>query len=150
MYKLKQFSFYVFLASLLVLHGCASAPMASDKEDQRAKQFKPGNGMASIYVYRNETMGAALSKSVTLNGKMAGTTAADTYFWFHVKPGTHKVVSDNNLDNTITINAQAGKNYFIWQEMKMGLLVGGTKLSVVDEKTGRNGVLECRLIKQNN
>ncbi len=149
MYHLKQHVFYLFLASLLVLQGCASAPMASNAEDQRAKQFKPAGGKASIYVYRNETMGAALSKSVTINGRMAGTTAADTYFWFHVKPGTYKIVSDNNLDNAITIKAKAGKNYFIWQEMKMGLFVGGTQLSVVDEKTGRNGVLECKLIRQN-
>ena len=149
MHVLKQCSFYLFLASLLILHGCASAPMASDKEDQRAKQFQPAKGKASIYVYRNETMGAALSKSVTINGRMAGTTAADTYFWFHVKPGTYKIVSDNNLDNTISVKAKAGKNYFVWQEMKMGLFVGGTKLSLVDEKRGRNGVLECKLIKQN-
>lgn len=149
MNNVKQLFLFLFLASTLIMSGCASAPMASDKEDQRAKQFKPAKGKASIYVYRNETMGAALSKSVTLNGKMAGTTAADTYFWFSVKPGKYKIVSDNNLDNTITIKAKAGKNYFIWQEMKMGLLVGGTKLSTVDEKTGRNGVLECKLIKQN-
>ncbi len=149
MTQLKNVIFLLFISSMLVLQGCASAPMASNAEDQRAKQFRPDKGKASIYVYRNETMGAALSKSVTINGRMAGTTAADTYFWFHVKPGTYKIVSDNNLDNAITIKARAGKNYFIWQEMKMGLLVGGTKLSRVDESTGRNGVLECRLIRQN-
>lgn len=149
MQRLKHPLFYLFITCLLVLQACASAPMAPSAEDQRAKQFKPARGKAGIYVYRNETMGAALSKSVTINGRMAGTTAADTYFWFHVKPGTYKIVSDNKLDNTITIKARAGKNYFIWQEMKMGFLVGGTKLSRVDEKTGRNGVLECRLIRQN-
>ena len=149
MFAPKQYLFYLFVASLLVLQGCASVPMAGSQEDQRAKHFKPASGKAGIYVYRNETMGAALKKSVTINGRMAGATAADTYFWFEVKPGTYKIVSDNNLDNTITVQARAGKNYFIWQEMKMGLLVGGTKLSVVDEQTGRNAVLTCKLVKQN-
>lgn len=149
MFAPKQYLIYLLFTSLLVLQGCASVAMAPDQEDQRAKQFKPAGGKAGIYVYRNETLGAALKKSVTINGRMAGETAADTYFWFEVKPATYKIVSDNNLDNTITIHAVAGKNYFIWQEMKMGFLVGGTQLSVVDEQTGRNGVLECKLIKQN-
>lgn len=150
MHIIKNIVFLLFMTGLLALHGCATAPMASDQEDQRAKSFKAENGKASIYVYRNEMMGAALSKPIALNNMMAGTTAAKTYFWFSVKPGTYKIVSDNNLDNTITINAKAGKNYFIWQEITMGLLVGGTRLTEVDEATGRNGVLECKMIKQNN
>jgi len=47
------------------------------------------------------------------------------------------------------LNTEANRNYFVWQEVKMGLVSGGSKLQVVSEQQGRAGVQQCTMIKSN-
>lgn len=147
--RITKLVFALLFSITLIISGCASVPMASDAADQRAKQFKPVAGKANIYIYRDEYLGGALQMPVEVNGKNVGTTGPKTYIFLEVKPGKYNIMSDGNKDkeDVITINAKKGNNYYVWQEIKMGLLMGGTKLSVVDKKTGRKGVLECKLLK---
>jgi hypothetical protein len=63
-----------------------------------------------------------------------------------VDPGQHTVVSHAENDDALTFNAQRNKNYFIWQEVKMGVLYARTKLTLVTDEIGRAGVKECKLI----
>jgi hypothetical protein len=44
------------------------------------------------------------------------------------------------------VKATAGKNYFVWQEVKMGMWAARSALQEVDEKTGRDAIKECKLI----
>jgi len=50
-------------------------------------------------------------------------------------------------DATLTLSTEAGKNYYVWQEVKMGLLMARSKLSQVNEKEGKQGVMESKLVK---
>ncbi len=133
----------VLIAAVLVIAGCASVPMADSGQDARAKTFAVAPGKANIYVYRNEILGAALKLPVALDGTAMGQTAAKSYFAFEVAPGQHVVATD---ESSVAIDAAPGKSYFVWQEVKMGLLAGGAKLQLVDETRGRAGVNECTLI----
>ena len=45
------------------------------------------------------------------------------------------------------MNAEAGKNNFVWQEIKMGLIIARNKLQIVDEATGKAGIAESKLIE---
>jgi len=138
------------LCALLVLvlaSGCASVQMASSEQDTAAKSFAVKPGKAIIYVYRNETMGAALKMPVALDGKLMGDTASKTYLLLEVNPGQHTVVSKTENDSSVTLNTVAGRNYFLWQEVKMGLLMARSNLQEVDEATGKAGVAECKLIQ---
>jgi uncharacterized protein DUF2846 len=135
------------LITVVLASGCASVPMASADQDTAAKSFKPKQGQANIYVYRNETMGAAIKMPVALNGRLVGDTASKTYLLLEVPPGQHTVTSKTENDSTVTVNAAAGSNYFLWQEVKMGFAVARSNLQQVDEKTGRAGVEECKLIE---
>jgi hypothetical protein len=47
----------------------------------------------------------------------------------------------------VKVNASAGRNYFVWQEVKMGMWQAGSMLHLVDEVTGKAGVAECKLIQ---
>ncbi|WP_168196438.1 hypothetical protein [Bdellovibrio sp. NC01] len=38
------------------------------------------------------------------------------------------------------------KNYYVWQEVKMGILWARTKLHKVDEAEGQAGVRQCSLV----
>jgi hypothetical protein len=143
-YAFAGFAKLLSVGLLAVAAGCASVPMSSDTEDSAAKKFTPRAGKANIYVYRNETFGAALMMPVSLNGRIAGQSASKTYFLFEVDPGSHEVASHTETTPKVTVNASAGRNYFVWQEVKMGMMQGASALHLVDETTGRAGVMECK------
>ena len=133
--------------AVVLASGCASVPMASPEQDTAAKSFATKPGKANIYVYRNETMGAAIRMPVALNGKLVGDTASKTYMVLEVAPGKHTITSKTENDSIVTVDAAAGRNYFLWQEVKMGFAAARSNLQQVDETTGKAGVQECKLIE---
>ena len=147
--KMKQLSFVVLLAAASILSGCASVPMASEEKDAAAKTFRVPPGKSNIYVYRNESIGGAVKMEVDVDGKQVGTTAAKTYLVVTVNPGKHTLISHAEGNNNLVVDTQPGKNHFVWQEVKMGVLYAGSKLQLVDEQTGKSGVGECKLIEVN-
>lgn len=133
-------------AVMAVLTGCASVPEASPELDQAAKAFTAPRDKAGIYIYRNETMGAAIKLHVLLDDRYLGETASKTYFYTEVEPGIHTVTGKAENDSAVRFHAVAGRLYYIWQEIKMGLFQPRNELRLVDEATGRAGVLESRRI----
>lgn len=131
---------------LLVLSGCASVPMAPLEQDTKAKEFVPAPSRAALYIYRNENFGGAIPMTVSVNGKALGQTAAKTYFRLNVLPGKYTVESHAENMSNLSLTAEAGKNYFVWQEVKMGMWMARSLLQQVDEPTGRAGVTESKLI----
>jgi len=137
----------VFTAAVILqLTGCASVPMAPIDQDTKAKEFSPAPNKASLYIYRNESFGAAISFKVSVNGKALGQTAAKTYFRLNVMPGIYSIESHAENVSTLPLTLEAGKNYFVWQEVKMGFMMGRSLLQQVDENTGRAGVMQSMLI----
>lgn len=136
----------MLIVAALLMAGCASVPMASSDQDARAKTFAVAPGKANIYVYRNEMMGAAIKMPVILDGQVVGETSAKSYFALEVAPGRHTLASQSASNSVVDVVAQAGKNYFVWQEVKMGMLSAGSKLQLVDDATGRAAVADCSLI----
>ncbi len=126
-----------------LLSGCASVPMATPDADASAKRFQPRPGMANIYLYRNETFGAAIAMTVSLDGRIMGRTGPQTYFLWEVEPGRHEIQSHTENLSRITIDAQPDRNYYVWQEVKMGMWQPGSLLQLMGEAEGRRGVLEC-------
>jgi hypothetical protein len=143
----KHFLLVGLLAGAALVTGCASVPTASIERDMQTKTFAVKPDKANIYLYRNESIGAAVKMDVELNGKAVGQTAAKTYFMLEVAPGKHTLVSKAENDAVLDVPTKAGKNYFVWQEVKMGLLYARNKLMLVDETTGKAGVAECKLIE---
>ena len=134
------------VAVIFLLIGCASVPMAPMDIDAKAKEFSPEPNKASLYVYRNENFGAAIPMTVSVNGKTLGQTAAQTYFRLNIMPGQYTVESYTENVSSLPLSVEAGKNYFVWQEVKMGMWAARSMLQQVDESTGRAGVVESKLI----
>ena len=139
-------SLFVITAAL-ALGACASVPMATPEQDAQAKKMVPPPGKSLIYVYRNETMGAAIKMAVSLDGRNAGQTGPKTYFMWTVSPGQHEIASLTENTSKLTVNTDSGKAYYVWQEVKMGAWSAGSKLQRVDDAKGRAGVEECKLIQ---
>ncbi len=62
-------------------------------------------------------------------------------------PGSHTITSKSENDATLTLSIEAGKYYFVWQEVKMDLLMARSKLSQVSGDAGKQGVMEGKLVK---
>ena len=134
-----------FTCSIALLSGCASVPMASMDADKEAKKFETASNKSNIYLYRNESMGGAIAMTVSLDGRMAGKTGSKTYFLWQVDPGTHEIASHTENTAKITLNTKAGENYYVWQEVKMGMWAPRSQLHEVDSEEGQEAVKECKM-----
>ncbi|NWB96950.1 DUF2846 domain-containing protein [Pseudomonas gingeri] len=127
------------------LHGCASVPMGDPAVDSEMKRFGTVPDMSRIYIYRNENMGAAIKMTVTVDGRVIGATAANTYLVADVPAGAHTIGSDAENLTMLKITAQPGNNLYVWQEVKMGFGYARSQLHQVSELEGKKGVLETKL-----
>lgn len=135
------FTFFLVLS----ISGCATVPLGDPAADAKNKTFVASQDTSGIYIYRNESFGAAIHMDVLVDGKPLGQTAAKTYFRVEMAPGRHTVTSISENSDTLAIDTEAGKLYFVWQEVKMGLMYARTKLHLTQENDGEKGVLESRL-----
>lgn len=127
------------------LAGCATVPMGSAEQDATLKKFTPPADKAGLYIYRNESMGSAVTMHVLLDNTPIGDTAAKTYLYKEIAPGKHVITSLAENTDTLEIDAKAGTAIYVWQEVKMGAFSARTKLHLVDEATGQKGVSESKL-----
>jgi len=146
---LSRIKLFATVISLAILTGCASVPMESPEADAALKTFAaPPADQAGLYIYRDNFVGKALKKIVTVDGKIVGQTANRVYFYRLVTPGPHKIGTESEFsDNVIDLMAVGGKNYYIRQSIKVGVFVGGAKLEVVPESVGQAHLQKCTLAK---
>lgn len=133
-----------------ILLGCAGGPKASEEEDRLAKQFiQPTNGTSNLYVYRNEILGGAINMDILIDNNRIATTGPKTYIFKNLPAGQHKIEGiAAEGTSIITVNMKPNNNHFVWQEVKMGFIGARNKLQEVDEKEGKQGVLESSLLQQ--
>lgn len=148
---LKKSITLIALLTSVYLTGCASVPMDSADTDKAKKEFSlPAEGKSGLYIYRNSSFGAALKKTISIDGEIIGESARNTYFYKEVEPGTHELSTESEFsDNKLTLEFKKGVNYFVQQYIKFGAFVGGAALKAVTEEEGKKGVLECNLAKPN-
>ena len=94
--------------------------------------------------------GAALKKDIWVNGKCIGETAPKVFFYEEV-PGdqNHKISTESEFSpNDLNLFTKMGINYFIRQYIKMGVLVGGAGLELVDSSKGKNDIKGLGLAKK--
>lgn len=133
------------LLALALLAGCASVPMGTAEQDAEMKRSSAAPDMSRVYIYRNESMGAAIKMEVAIDGKLLGSTAANTYLAADVTPGPHTISSDAENLTLLKINAVPGRSIYVWQEVKMGFGSARSLLHLVPEAEGRSGVNETKL-----
>lgn len=140
------------MSSVLFITGCASVPMASKDTNTALKSFSPPpTGKAGLYIYRNTLQGQSLKKTVSIDGYELGQTANKVFFYKQISPGLHTLATESEFsDNQINFQAESGKNYFAEQYIKYGVFVGGAGIRMVEEQTGKQGVLKCNLAEQQN
>jgi len=127
----------------LLFAGCASVPMESTEKTQQLKTFtSPAEGHAGIYVYRDSSVGASLKKDLWIDGKCLGRSAKDVFFYQPVVGNQeHDIATESEFSpNHLKVFTETGKNYFIRQYIKIGVISGGANLEIIDEAKGKKAV----------
>jgi hypothetical protein len=79
-----------------------------------------------------------------------GERAPDVFFYTQLEGGkTHEIDTESEFSpNTLELASAAGKNYYIRQYIKMGVLVGGAGLEQVSEEQGKKDIAPLGLAMQ--
>ncbi len=115
---------------------------------------------ALVYLYRRKYFPTdEVSLSVKLDGENAGSMIGGTYLMWLLTPGMHNLVSVGTNTSTLAIDARPGETYYIWLETKwpqflgwntrlgLGEVIPYCELLLVTKKTGRERVIESRLLE---
>ncbi len=149
----RLFSVPLMLALVgLGFSGCVpKMAQASIEQDKLAKEFRANPEKSNIYICRNEFMGGAINMPLTLDGRFIGKTDGNSFFYLSVKPGEHNIQSLTENVQTLLLDTEKNKNYFVWQEVKMGMWAADSKLHKVDENHdfGKKCVLATKMLKEN-
>lgn len=119
------------------------------QKDSAAKKLAPIMDKAIVYVVRPTFYGALLKLSVNCDSVKMGTLMAEKYLYAVVSPGTHTFTSKTENHATLTATFEAGKVYFIKQQIKMGFVVGEVGLILLSDEKGKKDLKKCSLSKDN-
>ena len=132
----------IALLALPLVFGCAGTSKAPAEDAEAAMAFQAPDDKGVVYLYRlGRAVGAANVSIVKVNSLEAGGTGPGTFFRWELKPGTYTfTASTGESSKTVQLQVEAGKLYFIEQNIRVGLSEGRVQLYEVDEETGKKGV----------
>ncbi|UCH83367.1 MAG: DUF2846 domain-containing protein [Candidatus Latescibacterota bacterium] len=139
--------FLIMLALPLVV-GCAGTSKAPAEDTEAAMTFKVPDDKGVVYLYRlGRAVAAANVSIVKVNSLEAGGTGPGTFFRWELKPGTYSFsASTSESSKTVQLQVEAGKLYFIEQNIRLGLSEGRVQLKEVDEKTGKKNIQGMKML----
>jgi len=108
---------------------------------------KLDTGKSGIYVLRPSRQGSLLKKDIWIDEKCVGESAVRVYFYTQVDGNmTHKISTESEFSpNDINLYTVEGKNYYIEQYVRLGLIVGGAELEVMKEAEAKEELKELDL-----
>lgn len=137
--------FVAFLLSGFLIKAHAEAGLASPAADKQAKQATPPAGSALIYIFRNEDPPVESVVPVVLDGQRIGETRPRTFLLATVAPGTHYLVSGNEVITNLSVECAAGKTYFISQKALGGVYPVRTELVLANPESARRTIDRSQL-----
>jgi len=139
---MKKVGWVVLVLVVVLCAGCAQriaipegAPSPEEGYDMVKFQSAPAlpADKALVVVMRPTSVGLAVSMKVEVNGKLVGKTRGKCYIYTYVTPGRVHVTSRAENTSELDFLAVAGRVYYVYQEVKMGVLFARSKLSLVHE-----------------
>ena len=134
---------YMILLSFLV-SGCAQLPPTA--QDIQAKQFQTLPDKAVIYIVRPRVDGA-VQGPLSFTGGMISTHQG-TYYRWEVAPGTQRIEGAGASSAAVTVQAEAGKIYFVEHTVNGNVRDGLLSMSLrrIDDNRGRRMVTDATLL----
>jgi hypothetical protein len=136
----------LLIATFVVAAGCAQIPSSPD--EMHAKKFESVPGKAVIYIVR-PALGFAGHGSVTLDDSATITMFGGNFYRWEVAPGPHRIAGAGQDMSRLTLNAEAGKIYFVRHQVlgsDRTVWGWGGVLELLPERDGRMLVQRARLL----
>lgn len=121
------------LLMVVILTSCASTTQLT----KFTGNDKLMSNQARIYILRPSIAGGSVKMKVFSNDKLIGKTGPKSYLCWDVNEGEHVIRSNSENKDYFTINAKAGKTYYIKQTPKMGWVVARVSLEQIGEDEGK-------------
>ena len=138
----------VFLLSLCAfLVACINPYQPPLSEEALAKQFTSLPEYSKLYIYRSQGLAEQVQIPIWVNGEAVARTSARTFLVLELQPGVHTITSRTKEEDSLTIVTEPGENYYVWQEMKLGITAVRSELHEVEPIVGKAQVGRCRLLK---
>jgi uncharacterized protein DUF2846 len=136
---------YLFIAILIFIAGCAQIPPTP--QEIQAKTFESVPGKAVIYIVRGNPDMYFGHGSFALDDKIVITMMQGNFYLWEVAPGPHHIVGRAQDMSRVTINAEAGKVYFVQHTVfgSRGSTTGGN-MQLMPEREGRAMVQRATLV----
>lgn len=130
-----KLKFRIIMCLCIFLGSCATttqyAKFAGKEKLQSATTAK-------IYVLRPSMFGSAVKMKVFCNDKLMGKTGPKSYLSWEVPEGEHIIKSNSENKDYFTVNAKAGKTYYIHQNPKIGFVLVRSSLELLSENEGES------------
>src|ERR1043165_401446 len=133
------------LALALVASACLDIPKASVEHDAKAKTFETRPDKCGLYVYRNGSGASNVALPLEIDGVELGSTGPHTYLFIWLPAGKHTVSSQTDENVRVKFVAKPGTLVYVRQESEMGYLHFDSRLQLVTEPEGQEGVRQCVL-----
>jgi len=99
----------------IVLAGCTQLPPS--RQDIEAKRFETAPGKAVVYIVRDIPDFSDRPATIWLDDAATITTYPGTYHRWEVAPGAHRISGFAGDAGLITLEAEAGRVYFVRQTL---------------------------------
>ena len=119
------------------------------QKDSIAKNLTPIQGKAIVYIIRSTLLGAVIKMNIECNSIHIGSTKAEKYIYTILEPRTHTFLAKSKNKSSFELTVEAGKIYFIKQQVKMGFLFAQTGLKLITDEEGRKLLSKCKLSSDN-
>jgi hypothetical protein len=128
----------MFAAMMTLLSGCASGPA-----------FQPPllpADKAVIFIYRPSAFGFAKAYEVKRGEDTIVTMKSHGYYPYVTDPGTVTLSATTETTDTVTLDVQPAKAYYVKAGMKVGVWVNRPTLAVVSHDEADPDLARCKLL----
>lgn len=122
---------------------------ARKQKDNITKSLVPAPDKALVYIVRPTIMAFAVPMRLDCDSFQVGWINAKTYLYTMIDPGEHTFISLSENEFHLKVNLEAGKIYYIEQEIRMGLLYARTKLKLLNDEAGKKELTKCSISGHN-
>jgi Protein of unknown function (DUF2846) len=100
---------------------------------------------AMIYVLRTTILGNKVQSKIAVDGDWKGVNRGRNYFFFTVDAGEHYFCSESENQDVLVLKVEAGKTYYLLQEVEPGFLKARTNLIQFTEEKGKEKLKDVHL-----
>jgi len=93
-----------------------------------------------VFVYRDSSLGAAVTPSVAINGKIVGVSRSNGFFYSDLPPGNYKISAETEVERSLSFTLAAGETKYVRASMSFGILVGRLNFDLVNQAAGEEAL----------